>query len=183
MGPFLGEIRIVGFGFPPRGWSPCDGRLLSIIDHEKLHSLLGTTYGGDGVTTFALPDLRGRVPISSGVSPTLPKYYYQQGQKGGVEKASLSISELPSHEHSARATVNANSNAGNSTTPDGSYWAGSSEGDSIYHASAGAEMNNNAVEVSVDKTGEGQAHENLPPYLVLRFIIAIDERFIYPPRD
>ena len=95
--PFLGEIRAFGFGFAPRGWAACDGQILPIVQNQSLYSLLGTTYGGDGRTTFALPDLRGRVPIDAG--PT-----HAQGSTGGNETHVLQLAELPAHGHTWNAS-------------------------------------------------------------------------------
>src|SRR6476659_8383445 len=95
--PFLSEIRIMSFGFPPKGWALCDGQLLPINQNQALFSLLGTTYGGDGRVNFGLPDLRGRVPIHNGSSHTL-------GERGGEQGHTLSISEIPTHTHSAKAS-------------------------------------------------------------------------------
>ena len=106
--PFLAEIRIVGFNFAPRGWGFCDGQILPINQNQSLYSLLGTTYGGDGRTSFALPDLRGRTPLHVGEGHRL-------GERSGEETSTLSVSEMPAHKHNARAS----SSAGNATTPAG----------------------------------------------------------------
>ena len=95
--PFIGQITLVGFNFAPRGWAFCEGQLLSISQNTALFSLLGTTYGGDGRTTFGLPDLRGRVPIGPGTGPGLPSYSW--GQKGGADREALAINQMPGHSH------------------------------------------------------------------------------------
>src|SRR5271169_2224155 len=99
--PFIGEIRIVGFNFAPRSWAFCDGQLLSIAQNSALFALIGTTYGGDGTTNFALPDLRGRAPLHTGQSSGTSSYVL--GQSGGVESVTLTVSQMPAHVHSASA--------------------------------------------------------------------------------
>src|SRR6266568_2255274 len=115
--PFLGEIILVPYNFAPQGWAFCEGQLLSIAQNTALFSLLGTTYGGDGRTTFALPDLRGRVPIHFGQGPGLPNY--NLGDKAGEESHTLTQSELAVHVHAPIA----GSNTADQTTPRGGFWA------------------------------------------------------------
>lgn len=168
--PFLAEIRMVGFNFAPRGWAFCDGQILPINQHQALYSLLGTTYGGDGRTSFALPDLRGRVPIhvdsSNGGSHTL-------GQKGGEETHTLSANEMPSHTH----TVQATSAAGNNPNPSGRVLAGSAPSELYSAASALKAMRSGTI----TNTGGGQAHNNMQPYQVLNFCIALQG--LFPSRN
>ena len=109
--PFVGEIRMFGFGFAPQGWAPCNGQLLPINQNQALFSLLGTTYGGDGEATFALPDLRSRVPVGQGQGPGLSAY--AEGQAGGAETVTLTATQMPGHTHPVRAS----SSAAGSTSP------------------------------------------------------------------
>lgn len=156
--PFLSEIRIVSFNFAPRGWALCNGQLLPINQNQALFSLLGTTYGGNGQTNFALPDLRGRVPIHFGNGHTL-------GERAGEENHTLTISELPAHTHTLKAgTGDPNTAAGylpsSSTNP---YAAGG--------------INTALNSASISNTGGSQPHLNLQPYLTLNFIIALQGIF------
>lgn len=162
--PFIGEIQIFPFGFTPRGWAQCNGQLLPINQYQALFSLLGTMYGGDGRTTFALPDLRGRVALSVGNG-------YAQGQQAGEELHTLILSELPAHAHQA----NASSAAPSTPSPAGAAWADT--GASSYAASPNAQMAGNAV----TPAGGGQPHENRSPYLTLNFCIALAG--VFPSRS
>lgn len=155
--PFVGEIRYVGFNFAPQEWALCNGQLLSISENAALFSLLGTTYGGDGQTTFALPDLQSRVAIHQGNS-------YVMGQEGGVETVNLSVNEIPSHSHAIGA-VAAN---GNSPSPGGALFASTSAGEYVAVASATETMGN-----MVGQAGSGQPHSNIQPYLALTAIISL----------
>jgi len=157
--PFLAEIKIVGFNFAPRGWALCDGQILPINQNQSLFSLLGTTYGGDGRTTFALPDLRGRTPIHKANG-------YHLGQRAGTEEVTLSTLEIPTHTH----TVNASTGLPNVETAAGNFWAASAA--NPYTTAAGSSTLHNAVQ----NTG-GQAHENMQPYLALHFVIALQGTF------
>lgn len=168
--PYLGQISMFAGNFAPRGWAFCDGQLLPISQNQALFSLLGTTYGGDGVTTFALPDLRGRAPIHAGNGPGLSNY--PLGQRGGLEQVTLAISQLPNHAHTAQ--VNATSPVGRgqgSDTPVNNFWA---EGGS-YSATSNATMSANAV--TVQPTGGNQPHENRQPYATINYIIALQGTF------
>ena len=158
--PFLSEIRICSFGFAPKGWATCDGQSLAINQNQALFSLLGTTYGGDGRVNFALPDLRGRVPFHMGGSHSL-------GQRGGEQAHTLIIGELPTHTH----TVAASSAAASTGNPVGGLWADG--GKSIYNSSVNAAMAPQAV----SNLGGSQAHDNMSPYLVLNFCIALQGIF------
>ncbi len=164
--PFLAQITIVGFNFAPRGYAFCDGQILPINQNQSLFSLLGTTYGGDGRTSFGLPGLRGRVPIHVGAGHSL-------GARSGEEAHALSVSEMPAHSH----TVGASS----STTPNreslsGAVW---SSGSNQYTNVAGATMNMNPNNVS--EVGGGQSHPNMQPYLVVNFCIALQG--LFPSRN
>ena len=161
--PFLSEIRIMSFSFPPRGWALCDGQLLPINQNQGLFSLLGTTFGGDGRVNFALPDLRGRVPIHVGSGHTL-------GERGGEQAHTLSISELPQHAHVLSGSP---SNA-NVAPAVGNMLASASN---VYDTrtpltSLGAS--------SVANTGGSQAHLNMMPFLTLNFSIALQGIFPSP---
>ena len=160
--PFLSEIRIMSFGFPPKGWATCDGQLLPINQNQALFSLLGTTYGGDGRVNFGLPNLQGRVPIHMGSSHTL-------GERGGEQAHTLSISEIPTHTHTLNGTSNTGSliiAAGNllGTTPSQEYQA----------PDANLVAMNPA---SISNVGGSQAHINMQPFLVLNFSIALQGIF------
>jgi microcystin-dependent protein len=160
--------------FAPRGWALCDGQILPINQNQSLFSLLGTTYGGDGRTSFALPDLRGRVAVHPGSGITL-------GQKRGEERVTLTAGEMPSHSHTASATVKGTNASGNSETPGGNTWAKKSR-DRDYSTNApDVNMQAGTVEVTVNATGGNQAHENRPPYLVINRIIAVVG--VFPSRN
>lgn len=169
--PFIGEIKVVAFGFPPRGWARCDGQILPIAQNQPLFSLLGTTYGGNGVTTFALPDLRGRAAMQFGQRPGGSSY--SLGQVGGQAAVGLSINQLPAHTHQAMA----NGAAGAANNPQANVWAASAQADNQYAASGDTTMNPGAI----GQAGQGQAHPNMQPSLSLMFIIALVG--IYPPRN
>lgn len=168
--PFLAEVRIVGFNFAPRGWAFCDGQILPINQNQSLYSLLGTTYGGDGRTTFALPDLRGRVPIHVGRSDG--GQHHSEGQKSGEETHTLSANEMPNHDHLAKASAN----DGGTPVPTGGVL--SQTPSRIYNDPT------NLVELragTVTNVGGGQAHDNMQPYLALNFCIAL--RGLFPSRN
>ncbi len=158
--PFLGEIKIMSFNFPPKGWAFCNGQLLPINQNQALFSLLGTTYGGDGRTTFALPDLRSRVPFHFGNGHTL-------GERAGEESHTLNLEELPAHTH----IPNGSSAAANAASPAGNVWASTPGGG--YAATPDTALN----PASITNTGGSQAHTNLSPYLVLNFCIALQGIF------
>ena len=163
--PFLAEVRMVGFNFAPRGWALCDGQILPINQNQSLYSLLGTTYGGDGRTTFALPDLRGRTPIHR--SDTHP-----QGQKGGEETHTLSGAEMPQHTHVARASAS----PGNSPIAAGNVLA-----DSAVQLYANPNHLTELRPGTVANAGGGQGHENMQPYLAVNFCIALQG--LFPSRN
>lgn len=175
--PFIGEIKMFGSNFAPRGWALCDGQLLPIAQNSALFSLLGTTYGGDGRTTFGLPDLRGRVPMHPGNGPGLSPRLL--GQKLGSENTTLNTNNLPPHNHSA--TANAVAPGGNSNDAINNFWAddvGVSSG--TYHTGpATGTMNPGAI--SVGNTGGGQSFSNQQPSQCVNFIIALVG--IFPSRS
>jgi microcystin-dependent protein len=160
--PFLAELRLMSFVFAPKGWAQCNGQLLPINQNQPLFALLGTAFGGDGRTTFALPDLRGRVPIHFHGSHTL-------GEKGGSETVALTQQEMPAHTHA----VNSSQTDGNVNTPGGNVLARSVIGPP--YRSPPASLGMNAANVS--SVGGSQAHENRQPYLVLNYCIALQGIF------
>jgi len=167
MDPFLGEIRLVPFTFAPKGWAFCAGQLLPINQNQALFALLGTTYGGNGRTTFALPDLRGRVPVGAGESAAGSEYAL--GSSGGHETVKLAVGQLPSHSHAVHA------NRGPATTKNPAASVPASGG--AYGATQNTKMNS----AMLSKSGGGQAHENRQPYLSLNYIIALQG--IFPSRS
>lgn len=158
--PFLSEIKIMSFGFPPKGWALCDGQLLPINQNQGLFSLLGTTYGGDGRVNFGLPDLQGRTPMHMGSGHTL-------GERGGEQAHTLSISEIPTHTHTASAV----STAGNDPIPTGNYLGSA---DNTYGP---AQTLTSLQPGTVGATGGSQAHLNMQPFLTLSFCIALQGIF------
>ncbi len=165
--PFLSEIRIASFGFVPQGWAQCNGQLLPINQNQALFSLLGTTYGGNGQTNFALPDLRARTPIHAGSGHTL-------GERAGEQAHTLSIAELPLHTHVASG-VGASANA---TDPTNAFLAVASAAvGSIYGPPASLAA---AHSGAVLNAGGSQAHLNLQPFLTLNFMIALQGIFPSP---
>jgi|SRR5579884_34954 len=169
--PFLAEIRIFPFNFAPRGWALCDGQLLPISQNTALFSLMGTTYGGDGRSNFALPNLQGSVPLGTGQGPGLS--LYELGESGGSDVITLLQSEIPLHDHA----VEAYSHGGTSASPGGNALAGS--GLSLYQTSASPLVS--MAPTAVAPAGGDQPHNNLMPYLVLNFCIALQG--IFPPRS
>lgn len=163
--PFLGEIRLMSFVFPPKGWALCSGQLLPINSNQALFSLLGTMYGGNGQTNFALPDLRGRVPIHLGNGHT-------QGERAGEQAHTLTPNELPQHSHQVRA---ASAATGGVASPSGKFLGG---GNNVYRAS-GAITTLSAETVA--NVGGGQAHLNMQPFVTISFCMALQG--IFPSRD
>lgn len=157
--PYLSEIKIVSFNFPPKGWAFCNGQLLPINQNQALFSLLGTTYGGDGRVNFALPNLQGRIPVHMGGGFTL-------GEIAGETAHTLNISELPAHNH---VPVGSSSSPA-SATPAGNLWC---VNPNLYNATSDSAMN----PACLTATGGSQAHDNMSPYLVLNFIIALQGIF------
>ena len=168
--PFLGYITAVGFNFAPVGFAFCQGQLLPISQYDALYALLGTTYGGDGQNTFALPDLRGRTPIGIGQSGNTRDY--QQGQVQGVENVTIAVDQMPQHTHAVLATAN----PANSATPGGIFGAGSP---SLPYSASGDLSSLAAQSVLMD--GQNLPHSNLQPYLAINWIIALEG--IFPSRN
>jgi microcystin-dependent protein len=169
--PFVGEVRMFAGNFAPRGWAFCDGQLLAVSQNDALFSLLGTIYGGDGRTTFGLPDLRGRIPIHAGHGPGLSER--RLGAKGGAEKVTLTVNQLPSHTHNFQASQD----FANQTNPQDLFVAQSSLVDLYVQDSLPTE---NMASDSIDSVGGSRSHTNLQPFLCINFIIALFG--IYPSR-
>lgn len=169
--PFVGEIRMFAGNFAPRGWAFCDGQLLAVSQNDALFSLLGTIYGGDGRTTFGLPDMRGRIPIHAGSGPGLSPR--RLGAKAGVEKVTLTVNQLPSHTHELHAT----SAPGIDNSPSGKLTADSP---SALMYREGAPTQNMAT-TAITGVGGSRSHTNLMPFLCIHFIIALVG--IYPSRQ
>lgn len=165
--PYLGEIRLVGFTFAPKGWMFCEGQLLPINQNTALFSLLGTTYGGNGQTTFALPDLRGRVAVHFGQGPGLSNYV--QGEVTGNEAITLTTPELPAHAHSVLTSKDEQT----TNRPDGAY---PTIGGIYASTQDGA-----APMAPGGNTGGNQPHPNIQPLLVMNFVIAVEG--IFPSRN
>ena len=162
--PFIGEVILFAGNFAPRGWAFCNGQLLQISSNQALFSIIGTIYGGDGRTTFGLPDLRGRVPVQPGTGPGLTTR--QLGQRGGAESVALAASQMPSHSH----TVQAFPGDPNSASPIGKVPSFSS---APGFADPTGDPNHILAANAVSSEGGGQAHENMQPFLGLNYIIAL----------
>ena len=168
--PYLGEIRYVGFNFAPQGWALCDGQLLQISQNTALFSLLGTTFGGDGKTTFALPDMRGRVPVGMGQGAGLTNR--NPGDQGGQESVALTVAQMPAHRH----TLNASNAAASSNGPAGNVLAATSS--TAIYTNQAPDVTLQAASVNI--RGQSQPHENMQPFLGMTCIIATVG--IYPSR-
>jgi len=174
MDPFVAEIRIFPFNFPPKGWAFCDGQILPLSQNTALFSLLGTTYGGDGKSNFALPNFQGTAPMHQGQGPGLS--LRDLGETGGEQTVTLLESEMPQHSHVPRA----NSLDTQVATPSGNTWAppGAGRGLNIYDPATGSGAGMSSAAIS--PAGGDQPHNNMPPYLTLNFCIALQG--VYPPR-
>ena len=185
--PFIAQIVLFGGNFAPRGWAFCDGQLLPINQNQALFSLVGTTYGGDGRTTFALPDLRGRAPLGPRQGPGLT--FRREGERSGTERVTLTQLEMPNHSHAANVQTTANmlaeSRPGTASTPAGNMLAA---GTNIFRPNAVADdvtMDSAMLQVdttvSLANTGGSQSHDNMQPYLAVNYIIALEG--IFPSRN
>ena len=174
--PFLAQIMIVSFNFPPKGWAMCNGQFLPINQNQALFALLGTTYGGNGQTTFALPNFQGRVPVHMGEIHTM-------GQVGGSVAETVGIQQLPTHIHSItknriQATVKAGA-AANTTSPEGAYFAENVSETKRFSNRSDASMAN--IAPTLGNVGGSQPHGNIQPYLVLNYVIALQG--VFPSRN
>jgi microcystin-dependent protein len=170
--PFVGEIRMFAGNFAPRGWAFCDGQLLAVSQNDALFSLFGTIYGGDGRTTFGLPDMRGRIPLHQGQGPGLSSR--RLGSKGGSETETLTTNQLPSHSH----TLEANTRSPNMRAPEGNVLSDPNPAGRIYDAVA---QDASAATTSIANTGGSRSHTNLMPTICVNFIVALFG--IYPSRQ
>ena len=170
--PYLGEVTMFAGNFAPRGWAFCDGQLLPISQYSALFSILGTIYGGDGRTTFALPDLRGRFPIGPGNGPGLSSY--REGEKGGAETHTLTIAEMPNHGHSPR--IHAETANGDKASPVGRMLAGTA---AMIYADPNPNDNLEMASESITESnvGGGQSVYQINPFLSIHFIIALQGTF------
>lgn len=191
MDPFIGEIIMFGGNFAPRGWALCDGSLLPISQNTALFSILGTTYGGDGRTTFALPDLRGRAPIGEGNGPGLSNY--RLGQKGGTENTTLNITNMPNHTHSVNLSgatvsipVNTSSGDEDESNPGAGYLANTGQDSFASSPTSNAQYGGSPLPISpvsenTGPSGGSQSFNNMQPFLGLNYIIALQG--VYPSRN
>ena len=174
---FIGEIKMFAGSFAPQGWMPCDGRILSIAQNQALFAILGTTYGGDGRSTFALPNLNGRVAMHFGQALGQPPHSI--GETGGSSSMPLTVDQMPSHTHAARLKGAGNSQ-GNRDSPAGNV-PGMLSGCQAYSQPSGTLGNMAAESAAIGNAGGSAAHENMQPYLAMNFIICV--MGIFPPRS
>lgn len=188
MNPMLAEMRMFGGNFAPRAWALCDGQLLPINQNQALFSIIGTIYGGDGRTTFALPDMRGRAPLHPGNGPGLSSR--SEGQKGGTETNTLNTTQLPSHNHSSSGKVKCNNITANSSDPTSNYFAAAfgrdtTSGNSVqinsYTNTHDTNMANDSVTVTLLNTGGNLSVNNMEPWLAVNFIICLYG--VFPSRN
>jgi microcystin-dependent protein len=161
--PYVGEIRMFAGNFPPNGWAFCSGQLLPISENETLFNLIGTTYGGDGQETFALPNLQSRVPIPAGTGPDGTTY--QLGESGGTESVTLTVQQIPAHTH----PMTASSDPANTPNPGNNVLARSGQVNMFFNGGVSTQMNAQ----SVGPAGGSQPHENCQPFLVINFILSL----------
>ena len=186
--PFVGEIRAFGFNFAPVGWAMCQGQLMQISQYSTLFALIGTTYGGDGRTTFGLPDLRGRAAIGQGMGPGLSPYH--MGDRGGAEIVTLNTNQMPQHSHqmtdkSTQAALTCTAQEANATTPVNNSIAANVRGETLnrfsdQNPSETMKPGSIALSGNTEPTGGNQPHENRAPYLVINYCIAFQG--IWPSR-
>ena len=172
--PFVAEISIFSFNFAPRSWAECNGQLMPLSQNTALFALLGTMYGGDGKSSFGLPDLSERTPLMWGQGQGLS--YYAQGEGGGQESVTLTEANLPPHTHQLQGVPGTPS----SRSPQGAGWSGSARAQVVQYA-AGGQADVQLAPTALSPTGGGGAHDNRQPYLGLRFCIAMQG--IFPPRN
>lgn len=175
--PYIGEIQIFAGNFATEDWAICDGSLLEITEYSALYALIGTTYGGDGINTFALPDLRGRIPIHQGQGNGLTNKVI--GEMGGTENVTLTANQMPQHVHEQTLTLPVNSGLGDQNTPEGNYLSVNPArtngfSSNVSNATMGTVLN---VSGSTAPTGGNQGHENRMPYLSVNYIIALNGIF------
>jgi microcystin-dependent protein len=179
--PFIGELRLFGGNFAPIGWAFCQGQLLPIDQNDALYALIGTTFGGDGITTFGLPDLQGRVVIGQGQGPGLSSYVV--GQKSGTETVTLTTGQLPSHNH----TLTAYNTPATTASPAGGVPATTGKSvpnqanNSLFYASASVPNATTFPADTIQNSGGNQPHENMAPFLVINYIIALEG--VFPSRN
>ena len=162
--PFIGEIRMFAGNFAPVGWAFCNGQLVPISENDALFNLIGTTYGGDGQQTFGLPDLQSRVPVHQGTLSGVGQNF-TLGEKGGTEQVTLTVSQIPAHNHVPRAS----STGGDKDDPTNNFWANSSAIQFIDGANANTDMNSQIL----TPAGGSQPHDNMLPFLCVNFIISL----------
>lgn len=170
--PFVGEIRLLSFGWPPAGWAVCDGQLFSIAQNPTLYALIGTQFGGDGKQTFRLPDLRGRVPVHCSVTND-----YYVGQMFGSETVTLTTETMPAHNHAVTATTK----LGTTGRPSDEVVLATSPGGPLYSDQTKTTDRLAMASGTVTETGDGEAHANMMPFLCVNFVIALTG--LYPPRS
>lgn len=178
----IGEIRLFGGNFAPRAWAFCQGQLLAISSNEALFSILGTTYGGDGRTTFGLPDCRGRMVLSSGNGPGLSSR--RLGSRGGQEDVTLFTPQLPNHNHTISGRMIGSSGAPDTSDATNELFATQPVGNNFFATDSGAsdhDMANGTASVTIAASGGGQPHENRPPFLALHYVICLQG--IFPSRS
>jgi microcystin-dependent protein len=183
---FTGEVKLFAGNFAPRGWAFCDGQEMQITQNTALYALLGNQFGGNGRTTFALPDLRGRVAVGPRRGNGLSNF--TQGQQGGSKTNTLNTSQLPSHSHTASGVIRASSAKATSKDPTGNYFASAIQVDGrnefevfSYTSSKNVDMNADAINVTVGTTGSSKEFNNLQPFLAINYIICLYGTF--PPRQ
>ena len=171
--PYIGEIRMFAGNYAPMGWALCDGQILQISQYTALFAILGTTYGGNGQTTFGLPDLRGRIPMHMGTGPNLTPR--RIGDSGGAEKVTMTSAQMPAHTHA----VNASGQDGGGSSPEASLPAVVNDGSGTQYMAYGNTPSTTMNQQMISAAGQGQPHDNVQPFLCLNFIIALEGEF--PP--